>query len=288
MSRYEYRPRDWPSHFSFAVGWDPALETYFAQVMDYSISRDDDCVTVWVGALPPHYRNIDEMMRAVNDSIRGTLPEVALAPSRRSRLIKDMRIDYDGEAPHSTFPKSRAIPPLYLLRRPDACPECRETTPVYTLAASGLYDAPADDNFKDFLVLTHIERLPRRILGLFKSRCPTWSLDREYPEKPPYLMNHCRSCGAKLTSHYVHGDVGATFFPASSDDCRDIKLFTLPVDDDDDVLIECSWSTGLDDLLDFGQAEPWESRPRERREPLCALDLLGGRPLARRERERED
>ena len=74
MSRYEYRPPDWPSHFSFAVGWDPALETYFAQVMDHSLKRDDDGVTVWVGALPPHYRDIDEMMRVVNDSIRVRCP----------------------------------------------------------------------------------------------------------------------------------------------------------------------------------------------------------------------
>ena len=47
------------------------------------------------------------------------------------------------------------------------------------------------------------------------------------------------------------------------------------------------WSIGLGDLLDFGQAEPRRS-PARKGEPLCALDLLGGRPLAQREREHED
>jgi hypothetical protein len=287
MSRYEYRPTDWPSHFSFAVGWDPALETYFAQVMDYSISRDDDCVIAWFGALLPHYRDIDEMMCAVNERIAGSLPEVKLAPSRRSRLTKDLKIDYDGEAPHSTFPKSQALPPLYLLRCPDTCPKCQEKAHVYTLAAAGLYDALEDDTFDDFIVLTRIERLPRRILRLLKGRCPTWSLDREEPDEPPYLMNHCRSCGAKLTDHYVHGDAGAAFYPTSPDECRNIKLFTLPTDDDEDILIKCSWNIGIADLLDFDQAELRRS-PSRKGEPVCALDLVGARPLAEREREHED
>jgi hypothetical protein len=47
---------------SFAAGWDPALGTYFAEVMDYSISRDDGCVIGWLRAMPPHYTGIDTLV----------------------------------------------------------------------------------------------------------------------------------------------------------------------------------------------------------------------------------
>jgi hypothetical protein len=32
MSRYEYPPEHWPDPMSFAIGWDPPVDTYFAQV----------------------------------------------------------------------------------------------------------------------------------------------------------------------------------------------------------------------------------------------------------------
>jgi hypothetical protein len=89
MSRYEYLPRHWPSHMSFAVGWDPAMHSFFAQVMDYSISRDDDCVVIWLGALRPHYADIDAMMQALNRRILGRLHPVVLGETTRRRLIRD-------------------------------------------------------------------------------------------------------------------------------------------------------------------------------------------------------
>ena len=87
MSRYILLPPRWSAHMEFAVGWDPALETYFAQVMDHSLNRDDDGVIVWLGAMPPHYHDIDELMCAVNDQIRDMLPEI--------RLTKTMRAEVD-------------------------------------------------------------------------------------------------------------------------------------------------------------------------------------------------
>src|SRR4051794_38141415 len=89
MSRYEYLPDHWPDHMSFAVDWDPALDTYFAQVMDYAISRDDDCVIVWLGALPPHYAHIDELMQALNLRILGRLHPVTLKATMRAKLVRD-------------------------------------------------------------------------------------------------------------------------------------------------------------------------------------------------------
>ena len=150
MSRYEFLPAGWQQPKSFAVGWDPAVETYFAQVLDYAISRDDDCAIVWIGALRPHYQDIDELMRQVNDRIRGMLPEITLTERQRTRLVKDMKVDYDGRALHSTFPKSRAIPPLYVLQSAERCPQCETVTTVYALAASGFYDALDDLYFPQF------------------------------------------------------------------------------------------------------------------------------------------
>lgn len=96
MSRYENTPPQWPAHTSFAVGWDPPLRTFFAQVIDDSISQDDDRVLVWVGALPPYFQDIDEVMRIVNDRIRGRLPPVTLTTKRRARLIRDRERDETG------------------------------------------------------------------------------------------------------------------------------------------------------------------------------------------------
>ena len=230
MSRYEFLPAGWQQPKSFAVGWDPALETYFAQVMDYAIGRDDGCVILWIGALLPHYRDIDELMRAVNDRIRGTLPEITLTDSRRDRLVKDMKIDYDGEAPHSSVPKSRAIPPIYVLRTPTYCPECREPMHVYTLGCTAFHDAEDSRPVEDFHFLRQITRVPSSVLRVLKRKCPAYHLDRTTSEDTPYLMNHCR-CGARLDDDYVSGDVGAAFWPDTPEGYEEFKLFLLPIDE---------------------------------------------------------
>jgi hypothetical protein len=99
MSRYEYLPRHWPDHMSFAVGWDPALDTYFAQVMAYSISQDDDCIIAWLGAMPPHYDHIDKLMQAINRRILGRLHPVTLTVRMRATLIRDRQPDEDIPPP---------------------------------------------------------------------------------------------------------------------------------------------------------------------------------------------
>jgi hypothetical protein len=89
MSRYEFVPPGWSATFSFAIGWDVPLDTFFAQVIDTSISEDDDRVIVWVGAMPPYYRDLDAMLWEVNGRIAGRLPAVALLGDMRATLIKD-------------------------------------------------------------------------------------------------------------------------------------------------------------------------------------------------------
>jgi hypothetical protein len=122
MSRYEYKPRYWPDHMSFAVGWDPALDTYFAQVMDCSISRSDDCVIVWLGAMPPHYVHIDELMQSLNRRILGRLQPVTLTAAMRAKLIRDR--EPDEEVP----PPRKARGPVCALDLPGARPLAERQT----------------------------------------------------------------------------------------------------------------------------------------------------------------
>jgi hypothetical protein len=89
MSRYEFLPRGWSSPYTFAIGWDVPLDTYFAQVMDLSIDPDDDCVIAWVGGMPPYYHDLDAMLREVNTRISGELPAIALPEETRAKLMKD-------------------------------------------------------------------------------------------------------------------------------------------------------------------------------------------------------
>jgi hypothetical protein len=251
MSRYEYLPEGWPDHLRFAVGWDPAVETYFAQVMDRSIGHDDDCVVLWLGAVEPHYGHIDALMEAVNGLIRGRLPEVTLAEARRARLVKDKKIDYDGLAPHSTYPKSWAFPPLYVLRAAARCPGCRRAMPVYALGCAAFRNAEDREPIEDFHFLRQIRRLSRRVLGLLKRRCPGFSLDREAEGTPPYLMNHCR-CGARLDDDAVCGDVGAAFWPDTPDGYGEFELHRLAIDGP--IPIECAYMLGGGESLDFSRA----------------------------------
>jgi hypothetical protein len=89
MSRHEYTPDGWSSDYSFAVGWDPALETFFAQVMDYSLGRDDNCVIVWLTPRPREILHPDELVRIVNRRIGGMLPAVRLSKKMSERLMRD-------------------------------------------------------------------------------------------------------------------------------------------------------------------------------------------------------
>jgi len=60
-------------------------------------------------------------------------------------------------------PRSKAFPPLFLLRAGECCPDCGEGTNAFALLASGLYDGPEDGTFSGPLLLKDIERLPRRL-----------------------------------------------------------------------------------------------------------------------------
>ena len=89
MSRYEFVPNEWPATCAFVVGWDNALESYFAQVIDTAIHQPDERLIISLGHQPPKFGDIEALMRVVNKRIKGTFPQLTLTPELRRQLRKD-------------------------------------------------------------------------------------------------------------------------------------------------------------------------------------------------------
>jgi hypothetical protein len=158
--------------------------------------------------------------------------------------------DYEEEAPGPSL----ALPPLYVLRTAERCPECGETIHVYTLGCAAFRDAEDLHPVEDFHFLRCTESLPDQVLALLKARCPGYYLDHTEEGEPPYLMNHCR-CGARLDDDYLYGDVGAAFWPDTPEGYRRFKLFRLPIEEA--IPVESSYMLGGGEYLDTDHAEPW-------------------------------
>ena len=74
-------------------------------------------------------------------------------------------------------------------------------------------------------------------------------------------MNHC-GCGARLDDKFLYADVGAAFCRSTPDGYGQIMLFRLPIREP--IPLECSYSLGGGEYLNFATAEAWcgHSRPR--------------------------
>jgi hypothetical protein len=161
--------------------------------------------------------------------------------------------NYDEVEDFEQWP-TLAISPLYVLRTAVRCPQCRKAMHVYTLGCAGFRHADDSRPVGEFHFLRMISSVPEDVLTLLRARCPSYFLDREEESGEPYLMNHCQ-CGAKLDDDFLHGDVGAAFWPDTPDGYGHFKLFRLPIDGA--IPIESSSMLGGDEYLDFDQAEVW-------------------------------
>jgi hypothetical protein len=167
--------------------------------------------------------------------------------------MAEVEEDYDEDEDYELGP-SLAFPPLYVVRTAERCPECGTAMHVYTLGCAAFHDAEDSRPVDVFHFLRLIRSVPENVLHLLKDRCPDYFLDREIGSDQPYLMNHCR-CGAKLDDDFLHGDVGAAFWPDTPDGYRAFKLFLLPIDEP--IQVESSFSLGGGEYLNFFQAEAW-------------------------------
>ena len=134
--------------------------------------------------------------------------------------------DYDEEE----LGPSLAMPPLYVVRAADRCPECGQAMHVYTLGCAAFHDAEDRFPIEQFHLLRLIHNVPEPVLTLLKDRCTGYYPDHTEEGETPYLMNHC-DCGARLDDGYLHGDAGAAFCPDTPEGYRRFKLFRMPIDE---------------------------------------------------------
>ena len=149
---------------------------------------------------------------------------------------------------------SLALPPLYVLRTAARCPECGQAQYVYTLGCAAFHDAEDGYASEVFHFLALIRSLPEALLHQLKTRCPGFYLDREEPEERPYLMNHC-DCGARFNDDFLHGDVGAAFWPDTTEGYGRFQLFRLPVEEP--IPVACFCIVGGGEYLDFKAVKPF-------------------------------
>jgi hypothetical protein len=168
--------------------------------------------------------------------------------------MTDAALDDDEDYEDDELGPSLAIPPLYVLRTVAYCPKCRTAMHVHTLGCAAYHDAEDSRPLEDFHFLRQIESVPETVLTLLKAKCPGYYLDSERRGGRRYLMNHC-PCKARLDDDYLHGDVGAAFWPDTPDGYGDFKLFLLPIDEP--IPIIASFTIGGGEYLDYDKAEPW-------------------------------
>jgi hypothetical protein len=159
--------------------------------------------------------------------------------------------DYEDE----DYGPSLAMPPLYVLRTAERCPKCGKALHVYTLGCTAYRDAEdGGEPIDQFHFLQRIESIPQPILALLKTKLPGYYLDHTEEGETPYLMNHC-PCGAKLDDDFLHGDVGAAFWPDTPEGFAVFRLIRLPVEEP--IPIVCSYSIGGGEYLSIAKAEAW-------------------------------
>lgn len=149
---------------------------------------------------------------------------------------------------------SFALPPLYVLRTAVRCPECGQAQHVYALGCTAFHDAQDRDPIEQFHFLSYVRSVPTEIAAMLKAKCPSYFLDRDDISSTAYLMNHC-GCGARLDDDFLHGDVGAAFWPDTPHGYGQLMLFRLFVAQT--IPVECSYALGGGEYLSFALAEAW-------------------------------
>lgn len=149
---------------------------------------------------------------------------------------------------------SLALPPLYVLRAADYCPQCGRAQHVYMLGCAAFHDAEDRRQVDAFHFLRRVESIPQPILTLIKTKLPSYYPDRDHEGESPYLMNHCR-CGAKLDDDFVCGDVGAAFWPDTPEGFEAFRILKLPMKNP--IEIVCSYTIGGGEYLNFANTWAW-------------------------------
>ncbi len=93
MSQHEFYPKHLRESISVVVGWDPALGTYYAQIRDYKISQDDDCVIIWLTPAPGEIQTVKQLEKLLNQRIGDKILAVRIPWHLRWQLTKNKKIE---------------------------------------------------------------------------------------------------------------------------------------------------------------------------------------------------
>lgn len=122
--------------------------------------------------------------------------------------------------------KARA--PLFLVESTEICWKCKKSTPVVTIASSGILDESDGLQVFDFCIFGFIDFLPETLLNLIKDRFPTYFKDFSKTTNSTYYMNHC-SCRASLGDFYMISEPGGAFYPTDTSEAEKITLTKIEV-----------------------------------------------------------
>ncbi|MCY0852528.1 hypothetical protein [Cupriavidus sp. D39] len=126
----------------------------------------------------------------------------------------------------------------FLATASTTCWQCRESTPVFSLAVPPAhltqYPLPDDDDGPITAVawevaecgsfLSDLVELSGSVRKLLAAHCPAYRVDYSHTADANYLMNHCASCGEKQGDFYLHHEPGEAFFPTTKDEAARITL----------------------------------------------------------------
>lgn len=141
------------------------------------------------------------------------------------------------------------------------CWQCRETTPVFSLAVppSHLtqYSLPDDEDGPITAIawevaecgsfLSDLVEMNGSVRKVLTTHCPAYRGDHSHTADSSYLMNHCAGCGAKQGDFYLHHEPGGAFFPVTEDDAARIMLRSVNAP----LLAQCGTSICSEDLMPY-------------------------------------
>ena len=168
--------------------------------------------------------------------------------------MSDLDEEEDAYDDEGVLDASLAIPPVYVLRTVERCPECAQPLHVYALGCAAFHDAEELSPTEVFHFLHHIRMLPDHVIAVLKAKCRGYRFDAPDQEDDAYLINHC-PCGARLDDEFLHGDVGAAFWPDTPAGFEQLDLFRLPIEAA--FAIDSSFTIGGGEYLDEAAVSPW-------------------------------
>lgn len=92
MSRHDVPTRD--ERYAVVVGWDPPLQTFFAQVLERSREHDDDTMVAWVGTARGEIPTVEGLAEQLSPyaSLPADLQDTLQAESAEPRVERPMEI----------------------------------------------------------------------------------------------------------------------------------------------------------------------------------------------------